>query len=582
MEVDSASLNHIDAVINKGKADAWRFTGIYGFPKACRKAETWELLRGLIQKFSLPWICAGDFNEILRNHEKVGGAPRRQSEMNSFRDIVDECGFVDLGFVGHKFTWRGRRPGGVVLERLDHAFASNSWLEKNPATRVQHIRAHLSDQNPIIIKPEGIIACRNKLFRFEQMWLKEDGCGDTVKAVWEDGSAVNSMQLVAQKIEKCGIRYKRNKIHELKNNDNEWCTSDNLIAEIVVRFYESLFTSSQPSDMQTVLEAIEPKVIMDNILMAFETLHYMKHHQLGKTCFMALKLDMSKAYNQVEWGFMEGLLQKMGFHERWIALMMECITTVSYSEKNGFYAWRSILKGREVIMRGMRWRIGDGNSVRIYHDKWLPATEHGRVFSPVSNSNSEALVSTLIDHETCSWREAEVDRLFLPMEASIIKAIPLSFSNRCDTIFWPRNHDEVYFVKSGYKLLMEMECGNGAASSSSSMGAMKSTWNGIWKLEVPNRIRLLLWRAGNDSLPTRVNLAGCKMSTETTCSLCNLEPEDTLHALWKCPLLSTIWQVAFADLVADTNNVSDFLNIIQRAQQDRSHFGLFAWTTSLI
>ena len=74
------------------------------------------------------------------------------------------------------------------------------------------------------------------------------------------------------------------------------------------------------------------------------------------------------------------------------------------------------------------------------------------------------------------------------MEALIIKAIPLSFSNRCDTIFWPRNHDGVYSVKSGYKLLMEMECRNGAASSSSSMGEIKSIWNGIWKLEVPNRI----------------------------------------------------------------------------------------------
>ena len=62
--------------------------------------------------------------------------------MNSFCDMVDECGFVDLGFVGHKITWRGRRLGGVVLERLDRAFASNSWLEKNLATRVQHIRTH--------------------------------------------------------------------------------------------------------------------------------------------------------------------------------------------------------------------------------------------------------------------------------------------------------------------------------------------------------------------------------------------------------------------------------------------------------
>ena len=73
------------------------------------------------------------------------------------------------------------------------------------------------------------------------------------------------------------------------------------------------------------------KVITDNILMAFETLHYMKHHQSGKAGFMALKLDMSKAYDRVEWGLMEGLLRKLGFHEKWVALMMECITIVSYS-----------------------------------------------------------------------------------------------------------------------------------------------------------------------------------------------------------------------------------------------------------
>lgn len=72
------------------------------------------------------------------------------------------------------------------------------------------------------------------------------------------------------------------------------------------------------------------RVFTDNILRAFETLHYMKHHQSGKAGFMALKLDMNKAYDRVEWSFMKGLLRKMGFHERWVALMMECITTVSY------------------------------------------------------------------------------------------------------------------------------------------------------------------------------------------------------------------------------------------------------------
>ena len=66
-------------------------------------------------------------------------------------------------------------------------------------------------------------------------------------------------------------------------------------------------------------------------MVAFETLHYMKNHNSGKSGFMALELDMSKAYDRVEWSFLREVMKRMGFNEKWVELVMECVSTVSYS-----------------------------------------------------------------------------------------------------------------------------------------------------------------------------------------------------------------------------------------------------------
>ena len=66
-------------------------------------------------------------------------------------------------------------------------------------------------------------------------------------------------------------------------------------------------------------------------MVAFETLHHMKNKKARKSGFMIMKLDMSKAYNQVEWDSLCLLMKKMGFHKRWINLIFGCISSVSYS-----------------------------------------------------------------------------------------------------------------------------------------------------------------------------------------------------------------------------------------------------------
>ena len=75
-------------------------------------------------------------------------------------------------------------------------------------------------------------------------------------------------------------------------------------------------------------------------------MHYLEHKKEGREGFVAIKLDMSKAYDRVEWGFIKQVMEKMGFHEKWINLIMHCITTVSYSILVNGVAYGSIIPTR--------------------------------------------------------------------------------------------------------------------------------------------------------------------------------------------------------------------------------------------
>ena len=73
------------------------------------------------------------------------------------------------------------------------------------------------------------------------------------------------------------------------------------------------------------------RLITDNVIVAFQLMHFLNQKTTGKEGFVVAKLDMSKAFDRVEWCFIQGVMESMGFNTRWINLIMKCITSVSYS-----------------------------------------------------------------------------------------------------------------------------------------------------------------------------------------------------------------------------------------------------------
>jgi hypothetical protein len=110
LAISTNSRNHIDAwVAEKSTGKGFRLTGFYGNPKTHKHKESWVLLKHLSSLSSEPWVCMGDFNEILDNSERWGRGSRPGWQIEDFCDAVVHYELYDLGFDGQPFTWRNKR-----------------------------------------------------------------------------------------------------------------------------------------------------------------------------------------------------------------------------------------------------------------------------------------------------------------------------------------------------------------------------------------------------------------------------------------------------------------------------------------
>lgn len=116
------------------------------------KKHTWTLLRRLAPLSSIPWLCGGDFNQILHKEEKQGGQLQYIDTLLEFQETLKVYDLSDSGSTGYPHTWTtNRREEGLVQERLDRFVASSSWKDSvYRAVSVTNIDAWGSDHSPIL------------------------------------------------------------------------------------------------------------------------------------------------------------------------------------------------------------------------------------------------------------------------------------------------------------------------------------------------------------------------------------------------------------------------------------------------
>ena len=122
---------------------------------------------------------------------------------------------------------------------------------------------------------------------------------------------------------------------------------------------------------------INGRSITDNILISHEIMHFLSESHNSTTPYMALKLDMEKAYDRVEWSFLFGLSRLLGFREKWLEWIFTCLSTTSFSViLNGtpfrlFYPNSRFATRRSLIPDIIRYLLGGTfNSSPVHTRQW--------------------------------------------------------------------------------------------------------------------------------------------------------------------------------------------------------------------
>ena len=153
---------------------------------------------------------------------------------------------------------------------------------------------------------------------------------------------------------------------------------------------------------------------------------------------------------------------------------------------------------------GAKCRVGDGLSIIVFKDNWIPDASGGRVTASVTGVDANMKVADLIDASLGCWKNHLIDACLMLFDAKRIKAIPLCDIPQPNILYWALERSGIYSVKSRYRALCE-EARSGEASSSNS-GLLVGLWSSIWKLGVLGKVKHFLWRAYTNSLPMEINL----------------------------------------------------------------------------
>ncbi|EEF39944.1 nucleic acid binding protein, putative [Ricinus communis] len=226
---------------------------------------------------------------------------------------------------------------------------------------------------------------------------------------------------------------------------------------------------------------------------------------------------------------------------------------------NPSYIWASLQQVRDLICKGVQWKIGKGTEVSIGLHEWLLDASNGFIETNLPDELRLQPVCSLLKPGTCDWDQEILNDLFSERDKNLINSIVLSPTVGTDQLFWFKDPKGKFSVKDVYRVQQP--------DFSVLYPSNVVVWRRLWKLNIAAKCKVFMWRALTNRLPVRTNLVMRKVTEDSSCPCCVSQPETIMHILVLCDVTTQSWK--YVNLYQFLSQVS---NLLEGARSVFEHF----------
>lgn len=201
---------------------------------------------------------------------------------------------------------------------------------------------------------------------------------------------------------------------------------------------------------------------------------------------------------------------------------------IQHDRSNSSWVWRGIEDGLKNLQENICMEVRNGKKTRICIDNWI-INLNDKPFPSCTSHQQYMYVSELLSPNSNNWNMSLLYTLFSVEVVDKIARIHVNI-NEEDVVRWKPTRDGIFTVNSAYNKLIESNFQLQLSINS----VPKEVWKLLWKMKVPHRVKLFIWKCLKEIVQTKDKTARFNSSIQVHCNICNHNTESLFHFLIVC------------------------------------------------